>query len=131
MGREGGELYPPSASESPLSPLPPLTPSQLGMGYNILKSDVLTDPNITTAVLDKIILEAHGFAEVMPEHKFLIVEHIRNMGHVTGMTGDVSCSFSCFSSLHARLLVIPYLMSPIPPFPHPSGCERRPRSQAR
>ena len=62
---------------------------QLGMGSNILKSDVLTDPNQPAAVLDKVILEAHGFAEVLPEHKFLIVEHIRNMGHVTGMTGDV------------------------------------------
>ena len=38
----------------------------------------------------QIIMEAHGFAEVMPEHKFLIVDRIRHQGHVTGMTGDVS-----------------------------------------
>ena len=38
--------------------------------------------------LDEIILSAHGFAEVMPEHKFEIVQRLREQGHVTGMTGD-------------------------------------------
>jgi P-type E1-E2 ATPase len=33
-------------------------------------------------------MNAHGFAEVMPEHKFQIVDRIRLQGHVTGMTGD-------------------------------------------
>jgi H+-transporting ATPase len=61
---------------------------QLGMGANILNTAVLNDPRIPQETLDEIIMEAHGFAEVLPEHKFLIVERIRKMGHVTGMTGD-------------------------------------------
>ena len=31
---------------------------------------------------------ADGFAEVYPEHKYLIVECLREMGHKVGMTGD-------------------------------------------
>ena len=31
---------------------------------------------------------ADGFAEVYPEDKFLVVEHLQSAGHVTGMTGD-------------------------------------------
>jgi H+-transporting ATPase len=61
---------------------------ELGMGTNILNTEVLNDPAIPKEVLDRIILEAHGFAEVLPEHKFQIVDRIRLSGHVTGMTGD-------------------------------------------
>ena len=65
------------------------TCKQLGMGTNILEAHVLdtTDP-AQLASVDAIIMEAHGFAEVLPRHKFQIVERIRQMGHVTGMTGD-------------------------------------------
>jgi H+-transporting ATPase len=34
------------------------------------------------------IREGHGFAQVFPEHKFLIVQVLREMGFKTGMTGD-------------------------------------------
>lgn len=34
-----------------------------------------------------MILEADGFAEVFPEHKYLIVECLRELGYKTGMTG--------------------------------------------
>jgi H+-transporting ATPase len=61
---------------------------ELGMGANILNTDILNDPSIPAAQLDEIILSSHGFAEVMPEHKFQIVERIRAQGHVCGMTGD-------------------------------------------
>jgi H+-transporting ATPase len=61
---------------------------ELGMGTNILSTEVLMDPDVPAALLDRIILEAHGFAEVMPEHKFQVVERLRQQGHVTGMTGD-------------------------------------------
>ena len=61
---------------------------ELGMGTNILNTEVLNDKSITPGNLDEIILNAHGFAEVMPEHKFMIVERLRQQGHVTGMTGD-------------------------------------------
>ena len=61
---------------------------ELGMGSNILNTEVLNDPTHSVEQLDEIILNSHGFAEVMPEHKFQIVERIRQQGHVTGMTGD-------------------------------------------
>lgn len=61
---------------------------ELGMGTNILNTDVLTDPNQSGLDLDAIIMESHGFAEVYPEHKFLIVDRIRKQDYVTGMTGD-------------------------------------------
>merc|ERR1719182_537251 len=34
------------------------------------------------------IRHGHGFAGVFPEHKFLIVQCLREMGFKTGMTGD-------------------------------------------
>ena len=61
---------------------------ELGMGTNILNTEVLNDPAHSVEQLDEIIMNSHGFAEVMPEHKFQIVERIRHQGHVTGMTGD-------------------------------------------
>jgi len=61
----------------------------LGMGTRILNTEVLNG-NLggLGATLDEVILNANGFAEVYPEHKFQIVEALRNMGFVTGMTGD-------------------------------------------
>lgn len=61
---------------------------ELGMGTNILNTEVLTNPNTSAVDLDAIIMESHGFAEVYPEHKFQIVDRIRKQGYVTGMTGD-------------------------------------------
>ena len=61
---------------------------ELGMGTNILNTEVLNDTSHSVEQLDEIIMNSHGFAEVMPEHKFQIVERIRHQGHVTGMTGD-------------------------------------------
>merc|ERR1719498_472792 len=34
------------------------------------------------------IRNGHGFAQVFPEHKFLIVQTLRELGHRVGMTGD-------------------------------------------
>ncbi len=61
---------------------------ELGMGTSILNTEVLNNADVPQETIDKIILEAHGFAEVMPEHKFMIVARLREQGHVTGMTGD-------------------------------------------
>jgi H+-transporting ATPase len=36
----------------------------------------------------RMILEADGFAQVYPEHKYLIVEALRQQGFAVGMTGD-------------------------------------------
>ncbi len=64
---------------------------ELGMGTNILNTDVLRDSTLranNSAKLGSIVMDCNGFAEVMPEDKFDIVECIRQQGCVTGMTGD-------------------------------------------
>lgn len=67
----------------------------LGMGTTILGTDVLPTARVedglsTTLGHDygAIVESADGFAQVFPEHKFLIVEILRQRGWVCGMTGD-------------------------------------------
>jgi hypothetical protein len=38
--------------------------------------------------LDQIILDADGFAQVYPEHKYEIVKRLQEQKYVVGMTGD-------------------------------------------
>jgi H+-transporting ATPase len=67
---------------------------QLGLGDNILGPDglpCLTEDGRPPADLGNyapLILGADGFAQVFPEHKFLIVEALRRAGYAVGMTGD-------------------------------------------
>jgi H+-transporting ATPase len=72
------------------------TAKRLNMGHEILCSAGLPqlDPitkskpaNLSLEYGDHI-LAADGFAEVFPEHKYLIVECLREMGYKVGMTGD-------------------------------------------
>ena len=35
-----------------------------------------------------LLADADGFAEVYPEDKYIVVQHLQAAGHVTGMTGD-------------------------------------------
>ena len=35
-----------------------------------------------------LLAGADGFAEVYPEDKYIVVQHLQAAGHVTGMTGD-------------------------------------------
>jgi H+-transporting ATPase len=72
------------------------TARRLALGSEILAADVLPTLDLNTrqkpANLSRdygdLILAADGFAEVFPEHKYLIVECLREMGYKTGMTGD-------------------------------------------
>jgi len=71
------------------------TARQLGMGTNILKADALPTvdtskpmPDTLGADYGEIIEGCSGFAQVFPEHKFLIIEALRQRGWVVGMTGD-------------------------------------------
>lgn len=71
------------------------TARQLGMGTNILLCEGLPPlgPNgeIPKDLGEKFgatILGSNGFAQVFPEHKFLIVEALRQQGFNVGMTGD-------------------------------------------
>jgi H+-transporting ATPase len=66
----------------------------LGLGDNILGPEglpQLTEEGRPPADLGNyapLILGADGFAQVFPEHKFLIVEALRRSGFAVGMTGD-------------------------------------------
>jgi H+-transporting ATPase len=72
------------------------TARRLNMGHKIFSAEGLPhlDPvtkqkpeNLAKSYGD-MVLSADGFAEVFPEHKYLIVECLREMGHKVGMTGD-------------------------------------------
>jgi len=72
------------------------TARRLNMGDDILAAEGLpmVDPitklkpaNLSQDYGDHI-LAADGFAEVFPEHKYLIVECLRELGYKVGMTGD-------------------------------------------
>ncbi len=62
---------------------------QLGLGKNILDASVLRESDQReSARLPDTIEKADGFAQVYPEHKYHIVEVLRQRGHIVGMTGD-------------------------------------------
>jgi H+-transporting ATPase len=71
------------------------TARTLGMGTNILGCEGLPSlgpkgeipPNLGET-LGKVAFGCNGFAQVFPEHKFLIVEALRQRGFKVGMTGD-------------------------------------------
>ena len=67
----------------------------LGLGTNIPDAAGLPEldengkaPPDLKEKYGKMILDADGFAQVFPEHKYLIVEALRQMGFAVGMTGD-------------------------------------------
>jgi H+-transporting ATPase len=72
------------------------TAMQLEMGDKIFTAERLPvldpvtkgKPHNLSANFGNLCLAADGFAQVYPEHKFWIVECLREMGYVTGMTGD-------------------------------------------
>ena len=65
---------------------------EIGQGVglpNIRRVADLKDVNVgaRNEAVD-VLAGADGFAEVYPEDKFLVVQHLQAAGHVTGMTGD-------------------------------------------
>ena len=67
------------------------TAEELGLGHDILLSDILPSKGADLAIGDingEKIENADGFAEVFPEHKFSIVRIMQGRDHITGMTGD-------------------------------------------
>ena len=72
------------------------TSRRLMLGTEIMSPSVLpsmdpktgTKPHNLSQEYGNMILAADGFAEVFPEHKYLIVECLREMGYKVGMTGD-------------------------------------------
>jgi H+-transporting ATPase len=72
------------------------TSIQLDLGTMIFGSEKLPlldeetkeKPKDLVEKYGKLCLVADGFAQVFPEHKYLIVECLRDMGYTVGMTGD-------------------------------------------
>ena len=71
------------------------TARRLEMGDNILDPEGLPlldadkkKPKNLSKNYGNLILGSDGFAQVFPEHKYLIVECLREMGYKVGMTGD-------------------------------------------
>jgi H+-transporting ATPase len=61
---------------------------RLGMGRVILDANHLVDPNKTEEEVTEHCIRADGFAQVIPEHKYRVVELLQNKGLLVGMTGD-------------------------------------------
>ncbi len=60
---------------------------EVDLGETILPADALgADPDM--AQLANRVQAADGFAQVVPEHKYRIVEALQEQGHIVGMTGD-------------------------------------------
>ena len=62
--------------------------SMVGLGSNIILANKVFTKEQMDKPTEKIIESANGFAEVLPEHKFIIVKVLQSIGHIVGMTGD-------------------------------------------
>eukprot|EP01112_Ceratiomyxa_fruticulosa_P012205 TRINITY_DN3372_c0_g1_i2.p1 TRINITY_DN3372_c0_g1~~TRINITY_DN3372_c0_g1_i2.p1 ORF type:complete len:978 (+),score=264.55 TRINITY_DN3372_c0_g1_i2:555-3488(+) len=61
---------------------------RLGMPKTILAAEKLTEKGIPEDELANRALKADGFAQVIPEDKYRVVELLQNKGLLVGMTGD-------------------------------------------
>ncbi|KAL2913885.1 hypothetical protein HK105_206619 [Polyrhizophydium stewartii] len=61
---------------------------RLGMQRAILDAGKLIDPNVEEEALIDRCIKADGFAQVIPEHKYRVVELMQKRGLLVGMTGD-------------------------------------------
>jgi len=59
---------------------------QVHLGTNIMPATAFLDKPDRQA--QRIVENAHGFAQVFPEHKYHIVELLQMRDHIVGMTGD-------------------------------------------
>ncbi|MDP5018447.1 MAG: HAD-IC family P-type ATPase, partial [Dolichospermum sp.] len=62
---------------------------QLGLGTNILNAKLFsTSDSHKMGQIADAVMQADGFGQVFPEHKYYIVEALQKGGHIVGMTGD-------------------------------------------
>ncbi len=63
------------------------TARKLGLGTDIVDASGLSEMPVG-AQKPSPVEKADGFAQVLPEHKFRIVDVLQRQGHIVGMTGD-------------------------------------------
>ncbi|TPX57101.1 H+-exporting ATPase [Powellomyces hirtus] len=61
---------------------------RLGMQRTILDAHALVNPDVSETDLMHRVEKADGFAQVIPEHKYRVVELLQKKGYLVGMTGD-------------------------------------------
>ncbi|PVU98765.1 hypothetical protein BB559_001304 [Furculomyces boomerangus] len=61
---------------------------RLGMQRTILDASLLINPLESEETITERCIAADGFAHVIPEHKFRVVELLQNKGILVAMTGD-------------------------------------------
>ncbi|KAJ3032463.1 hypothetical protein HDV00_007511 [Rhizophlyctis rosea] len=61
---------------------------RLGMNRTILDAGHLIDEDMDEEAITDRVIKADGFAHVIPEHKYKVVELMQNRGKLIGMTGD-------------------------------------------
>lgn len=64
---------------------------EIAQGVGLSNIRRVTDLKAAIAQADNgagLLADADGFAEVYPEDKYIVVQHLQAAGHVTGMTGD-------------------------------------------
>ncbi|KAF9335297.1 hypothetical protein BGZ91_010539 [Linnemannia elongata] len=61
---------------------------RLGLTRVILDANHLVDPTKSDEEVTEHCLRADGFAQVIPEHKYRVVELLQKRGIIVGMTGD-------------------------------------------
>ncbi|KAI9356944.1 plasma-membrane proton-efflux P-type ATPase [Pilaira anomala] len=61
---------------------------RLDMGQNILDANSLVDPSKSDDQVAQQCLDVDGFARVIPEHKYRVVELLQGKGYFVAMTGD-------------------------------------------
>jgi plasma-membrane proton-efflux P-type ATPase len=66
--------------------------SEIARGVGLPNIKRMADLKAASAQADNktadLFAGADGFAEVFPEDKYIVVQHLQSAGHVTGMTGD-------------------------------------------
>lgn len=67
--------------------------ARLGMGRVILDANHLVDPSKSEEDVTLHCQRADGFAQVIPEHKYRVVELLQKKGLLVGMTGKDSLPF--------------------------------------
>ncbi|KAJ3086869.1 plasma membrane H+-ATPase [Quaeritorhiza haematococci] len=64
------------------------TARQLRLGTNVYNTKWLVDGSMSGSELYDFVVAADGFAEVFPEHKYLVVDILQKRGFQVAMTGD-------------------------------------------